>query len=145
MADEIAFTVYGKPIPEGALKAFPVRHKDGKMGVSMMHSKTTELYLWRESIAQGYLKNGGGYHDKGIPIGINVIIYFTKPKSAPKKRVYPVTRTGGDIDHHARSVLDALTGIAYADDSQVVDLSLSQRFCGLDERERAEIIVIAME
>ena len=61
---------------------------------------------------------------KGPPTAepVSVILYFNllKPKSAPKKRLYPVTKP--DVDKLARAVLDALTGIAIVDDSQVIEI-----------------------
>lgn len=40
---------------------------------------------------------------------------FFKPKPRPTSRNY------GDIDNHLKAVLDALNGICYLDDAQVVD------------------------
>lgn len=48
--------------------------------------------------------------------------YTTKgqlKKSAPK---FPISKRSGDLDNFEKTVLDALNGIAYDDDSQVTDL-----------------------
>ena len=52
------------------------------------------------------------------PHGVQVFVWvqFLKPKTAKQKQ--PTVRP--DIDKCLRAVLDVLTGIAYADDSQVV-------------------------
>lgn len=38
----------------------------------------------------------------------------------------PVSRLTGDIDNYAKSVLDALNGVAYSDDKQIVILHLEK-------------------
>ncbi len=41
-------------------------------------------------------------------------------------------RNLGDVDNLAKGALDALTGIAWLDDSQVVDLRVSKRWSNID-------------
>lgn len=45
---------------------------------------------------------------------------------------YPCSRTAGDIDKLSRSILDALTGIVYEDDSQVVILNARKEYLDVD-------------
>ena len=62
----------------------------------------------------------------GIPLGCALIFTFTQPKSWSKKRKrerkfmtsYP------DLDNLGKAVLDALNGVCYYDDRQVVDLTM---------------------
>ena len=51
---------------------------------------------------------------------------FQKPKSAKKSVTQKVTKP--DLDKLLRSVLDALTGIVWVDDSQVVIISARKDF-----------------
>lgn len=46
-----------------------------------------------------------------------------------------------DVDKWARHTLDALTGSAYTDDGQVVDLLCQKRYCARSEQPRTEIEV----
>ena len=66
------------------------------------------------------------------PVEIEVVFWFKRPlkhylpngmvrQSAP---VYITNKNKGDLDKHCRSLLDSLTKSAFADDSQVVSLSL---------------------
>lgn len=63
-----------------------------------------------------------------IPLAINIVAYYEIPKSTSKKRkqqmldgeILPTIKP--DTDNIAKSILDALNGIAYKDDKQVVDL-----------------------
>ena len=51
------------------------------------------------------------------PVRIGVRFYMPQPQSRRKER-WPVVKP--DLDKLVRSVLDALKGVAYEDDSQVV-------------------------
>lgn len=53
-------------------------------------------------------------------VGLFAVVTFAKPKGDPGRR-FPITRNIGDYDHHARAIGDALTGVIWADDAQVVD------------------------
>lgn len=54
------------------------------------------------------------------PVALLVVVTFARPKSAPT-RAYPTGANIGDWDHHGRSVSDALTGVLWPDDKQIVD------------------------
>ena len=51
---------------------------------------------------------------------IELTIRELQPKSIPSK-------LRGDIDNYAKAVLDALNGVAYTDDKQVVALTLEKK------------------
>ena len=60
-------------------------------------------------------------------MGIVLDFGIPKPKSAPKtRRVWPDKRP--DLDKLSRSVLDALTYVIFADDSQVVHLRATKDY-----------------
>lgn len=88
----------------------------------------------------GYLKDR---FPNTAALGVNAQLYFAKPKSAPKTReIEPVTRSSGDIDKHARNLLDALVDAGVMrDDSQVVYLAVAKRYCGPGEVPGARIVV----
>lgn len=50
-----------------------------------------------------------------------------------------------DVDKWARHTLDAMTGVIYADDGQVVDLLCAKRYAEGDEPARIEIEVTVIE
>lgn len=54
-------------------------------------------------------------------IKINVDFFRRKPKKI-------TSRLWGDLDNHVKAVLDALNGIAYNDDSQVVEVRATKNF-----------------
>lgn len=68
------------------------------------------------------------------PVSISIVAYFEIPKSATKTRraemraglTYPTKRPDGD--NICKAVLDALNGLAFKDDAQVCELSISKRW-----------------
>lgn len=75
-------------------------------------------------------------------------LYFSIPKSTRKKDL-PAMRTGGirpvkrpDLDNCLKAVCDALNGIAYKDDSQIVG-AVVQKF--YSDEPRAEIEIKKLE
>lgn len=74
-----------------------------------------------------------------------VNVYVAIPKSTPKKtrekmltgELKPITRTG-DLDNLFKAISDALNGVAYDDDSQIIDATI-RKFYG--EQAKAEITI----
>ena len=72
--------------------------------------------------------------EKDIPVAINLVFGMPIPKSTPKSRkdamiegVIKHTKRP-DVDNMAKAVLDALNGLAWADDSQIVRLSITKEY-----------------
>jgi len=72
--------------------------------------------------------------EKGVPLFAEITAYFSIPKSASKKKtadmvmhkIRPTKKP--DTDNIAKAVLDALNGIAYYDDSQIVALMVRKLY-----------------
>ncbi|MEC3993972.1 RusA family crossover junction endodeoxyribonuclease [Actinacidiphila sp. DG2A-62] len=66
------------------------------------------------------------------PLGIEITVSVEQSTAAAKRGdVWPANRTSSDIDHHARSVLDALTTASlWRDDAQVVELCARKVWAG---------------
>ena len=68
------------------------------------------------------------------PIAVTIYAYFQIPKNMPKKqqelikinKLFP-TKTP-DADNVSKIILDALNGLAYADDNQVTVLTIHKRY-----------------
>jgi Holliday junction resolvase RusA-like endonuclease len=120
----ITFTVAGTPVTQGSTRAF-VR---GTRAI-VTHDKREPLMNWRASIAQAaQLAANSAKAPPGTPVSVSVLFRLQRPKSAPK-RVTEVT-TKPDVDKLARAALDALTGVLWADDSQVVSLHAQKEYAG---------------
>lgn len=109
----IAFTVEGKPIQQGSMRAFNNR---------IVHNKTKELMAWRGKVAQ--MARVAGCTPITGPITISMRFYYERPKTV--KRDAPTVPP--DLDKQIRSILDALTGVAYVDDSQVTAISATKEY-----------------
>lgn len=60
------------------------------------------------------------------PLNVEMFFYFAKPKSAPKHRLYPSVKP--DATNVGKAVEDALNGVVWDDDAQIVDLQLRKRY-----------------
>lgn len=107
------FSVAGLPIPQGSLKM---------MNGNIVHTKDKELRAWRTDIGNTAKSCGIQLIEKNR--GVTIDLMFCMPKPSSVKRSIPSTRP--DLDKLIRAVLDALTGIAYVDDGQVVAITASK-------------------
>lgn len=73
---------------------------------------------------------GGVFFDKGTMLDVRIVAYMQIPSSASKKKVQQM-RSGAirptkkpDFDNLGKIVCDAINGVAYHDDSQIVDAQI---------------------
>ena len=113
----ISFVVAGTPVPQGSMR----------LGRGRVFHDSRTLGPWREAIAWS-ARAAGEVQVLDGPVRVD-LAFTLKP---PQKRVreHPCVRP--DVDKLARAVLDALEGVCYANDSQVVDLHARKRY-GVDE------------
>lgn len=104
-----------------------------KGGIAYTPKQTTSYENW---VKQCYLDN---YEqtDSKAEISVHITCFFAPPKSVSKKKKQMmldhqinVTKKP-DCDNIAKIVLDSLNGIAYHDDSQVVNLHVNKRYTEL--------------
>lgn len=112
---DVQIIAIGRPKPKGSL-----RH----VGRGRMVEQLEGSAPWREAVKWAAVRSAIRTLDG--PLLLDAIVTVPKPASAPKRRrTWPITRSSGDIDKHARNILDALDDAsAYGDDSQVVDLRI---------------------
>jgi crossover junction endodeoxyribonuclease RusA len=106
--------VQGLPIAQGSKNAY---NRGGRI---VLVESAKGLKSWRETIAHVAGLQGREVSREAIKL----TLLFCMP--APKKMVRYAPTTKPDLDKLARAVLDALTGVWYADDSQVVSLDLQK-------------------
>lgn len=119
--NEIEIKVLGEPIPQGSTRAFIT-----KSGRPIITHSNKNLKQWRQRIATEAQAKRPAHWDMDSAILINIDFLMPRPKSLPKKVTEDIKRP--DIDKLIRAVLDGLTGIYYADDSQVVHLFASKKY-----------------
>lgn len=119
-ATVIRFQVHGLPIAQGSQRSWLVN------GKPVITSTAKGLPSWRRLVADVAQRFAPTEPWVG-PVGIDLDFGIPKPKSAPKtRRVWPDKRP--DLDKLSRAVLDALTYVIFADDSQVVHLRATKDY-----------------
>jgi Holliday junction resolvase RusA-like endonuclease len=119
---EIRFTVPGLPVPKG-------RARVTRQGFAYTPAKTRS---YEAAVRAYYCQACPGVPPipAGVPISLTVAARFPLPASAPKRQRYHLTMGGcvrmatrPDLDNIVKAVLDALNGVAWADDGQVCRLT----------------------
>lgn len=137
----MTFTVFGVPQPQGSAKAF--MPKGARFPV--VTSDNPQLKGWRHLVAaeaSRALAGGRGVCLDG-PIRVCAEFYLPRPKSLARKHRAHLTRP--DVDKLARGVLDALTGVLWRDDAQVVQLKVTKAYAGVGESPCAVISITPIE
>lgn len=116
----IAFTVYGQAEPAGSKRAFVVK------GRAVVTDANRRSAPWKQEVAsQGAMAMADIALLEG-PLEVWFTIYVPRPAGhfgkkgnlLPSARLYPTARP--DLLKLARGLEDALTGIVWRDDSQIV-------------------------
>jgi crossover junction endodeoxyribonuclease RusA len=109
---EIAFDVLGRPAPQGSKKS---------IGNNRFVESSKFLPAWRNAVkfaAETAVKIGSWEPVSG-PVELEVMFYLDRPSTiSATKRPHPTVPP--DLDKLVRAVGDALTGVVYDDDSQVI-------------------------
>lgn len=138
--DAIRITVYGTPQTAGSKRAY----KRGNH-INVVDDNPNSR-AWKKQVAQyaGEVMAGAKLLDG--PLELELRFYRSRPKGHLSKRTdvelvpsapaFPITRP--DTTKLIRAVEDALTGIVWRDDAQVVDQHAFKRY---GAPERAEIVV----
>jgi Holliday junction resolvase RusA-like endonuclease len=153
MAQLIAeIEVYGVAKPGGSKKAF--KHpKTGQIIVTDMSGAAGKT--WRSDVQSAATphfvdQETGEFLTETGPLEVEITFWRARPKShygTGKNRdlvkdtapAYPTVKP--DVDKLSRAVLDALTGIAWKDDAQVISKSVRKRY---DHGDRTEIRIFRL-
>jgi Holliday junction resolvase RusA-like endonuclease len=122
---KLHFTVLGHPEPQGSVRAFMPKGWNRPV----LTSDNKDLKAWRGVVAiaaQKACKADGRRFPVDAAAAVQIDLHFCF--KAPKRGGGTYKTTRPDIDKLIRGVLDALTGIVYADDAQVVRVIASKEF-----------------
>ncbi|GAA0390292.1 RusA family crossover junction endodeoxyribonuclease [Paenibacillus motobuensis] len=122
----IQFTVYGEPVAQGRPKfstagGFPKAYDPAKSRDYKDYVRLAATEYAPKVPLEG-------------PVGMVLTVYRSTPKSFSKKRavmaeagqIQPTTKP--DVDNYLKGVKDALKGIIWRDDSQVVEVFARKRY-----------------
>jgi crossover junction endodeoxyribonuclease RusA len=141
---KISFFVPGRPAPGGSKSAF-INHKNGKV-IMAPASKYTRN--WMDTVSTYARCNYSGPVLTG-PLAIRFRFYINRPKSHRNNqgmllkpgRERPFLTIKPDLTKLTRSTEDALTGIIWKDDCQVVISMASKSYCNNSTSQGVDIEV----
>lgn len=137
----LTFTVHGVAQPAGSKRGF---HRGGRVIITDANAKSRP---WKAQVTDAGAAAMGGAALLDGPLSLELVFYIPRPKghygtgrnagtvraSAP---AFPAVKP--DVLKLARAVEDALTGIAYRDDAQIVQERLVKRY---GEPARVEVVI----
>ena len=124
----ISLTFYMEPVPQGRARTV-VNVARGKPHAYTPDRTATAVALIKAEVISWVNKKGlkeFPIYEAGLPLYMTATFVRSRPKSLPKRVILPASRP--DLDRYGNLVLDALTGIIYADDSQIVGMMLEKEF-----------------
>lgn len=122
------FFAVGRPVAQGSKK---------HVGNGRMVESAKGLPAWRKAVAMAAA--AGPLIPKPKGVAMSLVFVMPRPLSTPKKTPLAVKRP--DIDKLIRAVADAITGVCYEDDSQIVYLVSKKRLADVDELPGVHVIV----
>lgn len=139
----ISFTVPGEP--RGKARPKVTRTKAGK-SLTYTPDKTV---AYEELVRQRYLQAAGGERfPDGVPLAMFVRAFHGIPKSTSKRKRAEIAAgvcrptKKPDFDNVFKILCDALNGIAYADDAQIVQASIRKSYTPCDPHVEVSIHAI---
>lgn len=139
---ELRFTVLGRPQPQGSARGVPVKRKNGKMGIAVT-TDNPKLHSWRQDVGYRALQarpTDNITFGQGEPVLVTYTFFLAPPKKMPKGRTRPVVKP--DVSKLIRAAEDAMTGIVYGDDAQIVSTAADKVY-GLPERTEVHVRALA--
>lgn len=134
----IEFTIYGLARPAGSKKGF-YNQKAGRVIITDANASSRP---WKAQVSDAAAQAMTYHDDEGTsgylppldgPLALELVFYVPRPKGHYGKRglkpsapEFPTVKP--DVLKLARAVEDALSGIAYRDDSQIVTEFLLKRY-----------------
>jgi len=129
----LALFVPGRPAPQGSK-----RH----VGRGILVESSKACGPWRTVVAYhaGQVYTGAPLDG---PLAVRLEFVMPRPAGLPKRKPTPPMTKRPDTDKLSRAILDALTGVAWRDDSQITDLRGTKRYAELDEQPGVHIHLTA--
>ncbi|MGO3884713.1 MAG: RusA family crossover junction endodeoxyribonuclease [Mycetocola sp.] len=118
LVDEVSFFVPGVPVPQGSMKGYVV----GGRAV-LVHNNAEKLKPWRAQVAKAAREAmfGRPVIDQHVPVTVGMVFVLPRPKTVRR----PLHVVKPDLDKLQRAIGDALTGVIYTDDAQIISYAPS--------------------
>lgn len=96
---------------------------------------------YERSILAAYRQAAGDLEPHAGGVAVEIEVHRRLPKSAPKSVKQEPDLHKPDVDNVAKAVLDALNGVAWLDDCQVLDLHVVKHPRKPETAERLEVVI----
>lgn len=114
---EKIYRIHGIPVAQG-------RPRFARKGNNVHVYDPKECKDWKKYIAWSVVQQGKAWFDGALEV--DLIFYLPRPKMFNKMTAYPVKKP--DIDNLAKAVFDALNGVCFKADSQIVKATIRKEF-----------------
>lgn len=138
LAERVRFRVYSIPATQGSLRAFL---PPGRRAPVVVHDNKPALRSWRDAVASEALRAGRLLRDSehaGLlegALAVTLRFHLPRPKTMPaqlrtakQQERWAWPWRGRDLDKYVRAALDAMTGILFLDDAQIVRIEASKEY-----------------
>ena len=130
----IEFNVIGTPKPAGSKRGFAFHRKNGRLGVAITDTSGTPGREWRALVQDRARQALGDTPALEGPLRLSVTFWIARPKSHFNAK--GIVRSSSsktpwgkpDATKLVRAIEDALNGIAWRDDAQVVTQHVFKRY-----------------
>lgn len=116
--------VYGLPVAQGRPRARGFQDRSGTFRVSVYDPVASKD--WKRTVAAQVIERKPPAPLADVPLQIELTFFLPRPASLPKRIVHHIRKP--DADNLGKAVKDALRGIVYRDDSQLVDVLVHKRY-----------------
>ncbi len=123
----LTFFVPGIPVSQGSKRGFIIRPRLGKPRVVLAESSKA-LKPWRAivSLAAQHALGADRVAMDGRACRLTLSFIFPKPKSLSRRVLHHTTKP--DLDKLCRAIHDALEGVLYLRDSQIVEEEIRKAY-----------------
>ena len=130
----VTFHVPGKPQGKARARTF----YNPAAGKHVSHTPDNTV-LYENLIKGQFLSQSDGFYlERGMPAALRIVARFLPPKSTAKKKqrqmlegeILPLKKP--DMDNIGKVVADALNGVAYHDDTQIVLVSAKKAYSAIE-------------
>lgn len=137
----IQLTFYMEPV--GKARVHKVYNPDKRVMVGYTPDKTVaaEEHIRVQVISWADKKGVRSFpvFENGLPLNMTATFVRSRPKSITRRITEPTSRP--DLDNYAKLLLDALRGIIFADDSQIVGMLLEKEYVKDGALPRVEVAI----
>jgi Holliday junction resolvase RusA-like endonuclease len=116
--------VYGLPVAQGRPRARMFQDRSGTTRVSVYDPH--ESRDWKRTVMSRVVDVKPAAPVAETALEMALVFHLPRPQSLPKRVVHHIRRP--DVDNLAKAIKDALRGIVYRDDSQIVRLQVEKRY-----------------